>query len=249
MTAVSLETRTALLASAPAAAAIWFPTPPGVTTLGAAPAISTNPTPQPPNAVAVPAGFDPANLQALFGTILPYAVAPVWPKVMTAARVLAPFNEEIPADAATTTALVVGELPYALILPGDAAALQTLTKLDAVTLLLVGLESVALSTLTGLDAQTWLQIGIETVSLGTTTQLGIELKSGGLLDTLTALDVVVPPPTVITVLTGLQVVPSTEVLLEVETSSGASDETYFNSWSWQHYEWDAEAVWPEGWAN
>ena len=228
MTAITLETRTALLASAPAAAAIWFPTPPGVTTLGAAPAITTNPTPQPPNAVAVPVGFDPANLQTLFNTILPYGVEPVWPKEMTAAQVLAPFNEEIPADA---------------------PQLATTTKLQAVTLLLVGIENVPLGTLSTLDVQTWFQIGIETVNLGTTTQLSIELKSGGLLDTLTSLDVVVPPPAILMVTTNLQVVRSTEVLLEVKTSNGASDETYFNSWSWQHYEWDAEAVWPEGWAN
>ena len=249
MTAITLETRTALLASAPAAAAIWFPTPPGVTTLGAAPAITTNPTPQPPNAVAVPAGFDPANLQTLFNTILPYGVEPVWPKEMTAAQVLAPFNEEIPADATTTTALVVGEFAYSFIVPADAPQLATTTKLQAVTLLLVGIENVPLGTLSTLDVQTWFQIGIETVNLGTTTQLSIELKSGGLLDTLTSLDVVVPPPAILMVTTNLQVVRSTEVLLEVKTSNGASDETYFNSWSWQHYEWDAEAVWPEGWAN
>jgi hypothetical protein len=249
MTAITLETRTSLAATAPAAAAIWFPTPPGVTTLGAAPAITTNPTPQPPNAVAVPAGFDSANLQVLFGSVLPYGVAAVWPKEMTAARVLAPFNETIPADAITTTALAVGEFPYPLTLPGDAPVVVTTTDLDATTLLLVGLETVALATTTTLGVQTWFQIGIETVPLRTTTQLLIELKSGGLLDTLTALTVEIPPPTVLVVTTGLAVVPSTEVLLEVETSSGASDETFFNSWSWQQYQWDVEAVWPEGWAN
>lgn len=247
MTAITLETRTGILAVSGQQAAIWFPVPPGVTSLPAAPAITTNPTPQPPNAVAVPANFDPGNLQKLFGTILPYGVAAVWPKQLTATYVVAPFNEEIPVDAATTTSLTVGAFPYALVVPGSAVTAVTTTKLEVVALFLVGIESVPLGTKTGLDVQTWLQIGIHDIQLRTTTQLGITWYAVGLLDFTTSVAVVPSTEVVLMVNTTIVPVRSTEVMLATVTANGASDETYYNSWSWQNYLWDSEVG--EGWAN
>lgn len=57
---------------------VWFPLPPGISSLPAAGAVTTNANPRPANAMAVPVGFDPQNpdLVALFAA-LPTAVAAI----------------------------------------------------------------------------------------------------------------------------------------------------------------------------
>jgi hypothetical protein len=71
----------------------FFPLPPGVTTLPAAAAVTTNPNPRPPNAMAIPAGFNPLNpnLSALFAA-LPSGLAPIPRATITPTRFVAPYN-------------------------------------------------------------------------------------------------------------------------------------------------------------
>jgi hypothetical protein len=71
----------------------FFPLPPGVTTLPVAAAVTTNPNPRPPNAMAIPAGFNPLapNLSALFAA-LPSGLAPIPRATITPTRFVAPYN-------------------------------------------------------------------------------------------------------------------------------------------------------------
>jgi len=71
----------------------FFPLPPGVTTLPAAAAVTTNPNPRPPNAMAIPAGFNPLapNLAALFAA-LPSGLAPIPRATITPTRFVPPYN-------------------------------------------------------------------------------------------------------------------------------------------------------------
>lgn len=248
MTAVLLQTTTALQVSATTPAAIWFPTAPGVTSLPAAPAVTVNPTPYPPNSVAVPAGFDRGNLQALFGSILPYGTAAVWPREMNATHVIPPYNEIIPTVGETRTACDVLDFPYAFTLPGATAILQTTTALQVVSLWLVGSETLTLGTTTACNVSSLFQVGIHQVPVVTTTACGLTVKASGLLFTETACDVVVAPLVVAEVRTGLDVVVAPQVPLLTTTGLTVIERTYFSDWSWQNYEWDAD-TWPEGWAN
>jgi hypothetical protein len=81
----------------PAQTAFWFPVLPGLQALPGTPTITTNPTPAPANAVAVPAGFNEDNpdLVDLFTNILPKGQAPVFPRTMgpAAGLVVPPYNE------------------------------------------------------------------------------------------------------------------------------------------------------------
>lgn len=248
MTTLLLQTTTGLIATATVPAAIWFPTPPGVTSLPAAPAVTVNPTPYPPNSVATPAGFDPGNLQALFGSILPYGTAAVWPREMNAAHVIPPYNEVVPLLAETRTACDVLDFPYAFTVPGTTAALTTTTACVVTSLLLVGMESKTLQTTTALEVSSLFQIGIEQLTLQTTTACGMTDRASGLLFTETSCEVVVSPSTVYEVRTSLAVAVVPPTVLQTTTGVTVTALTYFNDWSWQNYEWDAD-LWPEGWAN
>ena len=77
--------------------AFWFPVLPGLQALPSTPAITTNGSPAPANAVAVPAGFNEDNpdLADLFANIVPKGVAPVHPKTMAPAAglIVPPYNE------------------------------------------------------------------------------------------------------------------------------------------------------------
>lgn len=98
---------------------IWFPTPPGVSTLPAAPAPTVNPTPMPPNAVAAPSGFDPVSpdLGALFGSVLPSGQPAVWAAEMTASRVIPAYQETIVESLMVRPVIDDQALPYPLTLP------------------------------------------------------------------------------------------------------------------------------------
>ena len=76
------------------AADAWFPLPPGVTTLPAAAAVTTNAAPQPANAMPIPAGFNPAHpdLAALFAA-LPTNTPAVPTATISPTRFVAPYNE------------------------------------------------------------------------------------------------------------------------------------------------------------
>ncbi len=75
----------------------WFPLPPGIAGLPGAAAVTTNANPRPPNAMAIPLGFNPLapNLSALFAA-LPSGLAPVPRATVTPGRFVQPYNVTIP---------------------------------------------------------------------------------------------------------------------------------------------------------
>ncbi len=248
MTTQILQTTTGIDVVASAAAAVWFPTAPGVTSLPAAPAVTVNPTPYPPNSVAVPAGFDRGNLQALFGAILPYGTAAVWPREMNAGTVFPPYVETVPLLGQTTTACDVVDFPYDLVVPGSAALLQSTTQCTAVSLWLVGTDSRTITTTTGGDVSSLFQVGIHQVGLTTTTGCHVTTYAVGLMFTDTSCDVVVAPQVSYEVTTACGAVVAPEVSMVTATALQVVEVTYYSDWAWQNYEWDAD-LWPEGWAN
>lgn len=248
MTAHTLQTTTGLDVVASAAAAIWFPTAPGVTSLSAAPAVTINAVPYPPNSVAVPAGFDRGNLQALFGSILPYGTAAVWPREMNATLVFPPYVETVPLLGQTTTACDVVDFPYDLVVPGSAATLQSTTQCTAVSLWLVGTDSRTITTTTGCDVSSLFQVGIHQVGLTTATQCHVTTYAVGLMFTDTSCGVVVAPQVAYEVTTTTGAVVAPQVPIVTRTQLLVVEVSYFSDWAWQNYEWDAD-TWPEGWAN
>ena len=78
------------------AADAWFPLPPGVTTLPAPSTATTNPNPRPPNAMAIPAGFNPLapDLAALFAA-LPVGLPPVPRATIAPTRLVPPYNVQL----------------------------------------------------------------------------------------------------------------------------------------------------------
>ena len=139
----------------PAQTAFWFPVLPGLEALPDTPTITTNPTPAPANAVAVPAGFneDSPDLVDLFTNILPRGQAPVFPRTMgpAAGLVVPPFNEiqtweariRVPAEAtllpfsnevvlaAATTLRVPNETFFALPSTGGSSVTLAITGIAA----------------------------------------------------------------------------------------------------------------------
>ena len=101
---------------------LWFPVPPAVTVLPAAPAVTVNGSPAPANSGSLPGGWNPAapDLGALFGG-LPTGVAPVYPTVLDAPAGLNPFTEIVPLLAITRSVLSVVSVPYSLV-PQSATA-------------------------------------------------------------------------------------------------------------------------------
>ena len=101
---------------------IWFPTPPGVSTLPTTPNSVVNASPAPANNALLPVGWDPAapDLTTLFGG-LPTGVAPVYPTVLDAPAGLNPFIEIVPLLAITRSVLSVVSVPYSLV-PQSATA-------------------------------------------------------------------------------------------------------------------------------
>jgi hypothetical protein len=75
----------------------WFPLPPGIANLPGAAAVTTNANPRPPNAMAIPGGFNPLapNLSTLFAA-LPSGLAPVPRATVTPGRFVQPYNITIP---------------------------------------------------------------------------------------------------------------------------------------------------------
>jgi hypothetical protein len=74
----------------------WFPLPPGATVLPATAAVTTNASPMPANAIAIPTGFDPLNpdLTSLFAS-LPTGTAPVYQKIINPAVIIPPYHETV----------------------------------------------------------------------------------------------------------------------------------------------------------
>jgi hypothetical protein len=74
----------------------WFPLPPGVSSLPALNAVTTNNNPLPPNAIAIPEGFDPlnVNLSTLFA-LLPTNQAPVFAATLNPSAIIQPYSETL----------------------------------------------------------------------------------------------------------------------------------------------------------
>jgi hypothetical protein len=102
--------------------AIWFPTPPGVSTLPTTPSSTVNGSPVPANSGSLPEGWNPAapDLTALF-TALPTSTPPVFPTTLDVDAGLLPFTETVALDGVTRSVLSVVDRPYSLApLSGDA---------------------------------------------------------------------------------------------------------------------------------
>ena len=76
----------------------WFPLPPGLASLPGAAAVATNANPRPPNAMAIPVGFNPLapNLSTLFAA-LPSGLAPTPRATISPSRFVQPYNITIRA--------------------------------------------------------------------------------------------------------------------------------------------------------
>jgi hypothetical protein len=91
----------------------WFPLPPGATSLPAPVAITTNASPKPANAIAIPSGFSftSPNLSALFAS-LPSSQAPVFPRTVTPGTILPPYHETVSVAAGSGSGVIVDFLPW-----------------------------------------------------------------------------------------------------------------------------------------
>lgn len=88
---------------------VWFPMPPGATSLPAPVAITTNASPKPANAINIPSNFNfqNPNLQTLFSS-LPVDTAPTFAKTVTPGRLVKPYNETIALAAGGGAGIQVG---------------------------------------------------------------------------------------------------------------------------------------------
>jgi len=91
----------------------WFPLPPGATTLPAPVAITTNASPKPANAIAIPSGFSftSPNLSSLFAS-LPTAQAPVFPRTVTPGVLIKPYHETVTIAAGSGSGAMATALPW-----------------------------------------------------------------------------------------------------------------------------------------
>ena len=96
-----------------AVADAWFPLPPGATSLPAPVAITTNASPKPGNAIAIPNGFSftSPDLGGLFAS-LPTGQAPVFPRTVTPSAILPPYHETIGIAAGSGSGVIVDFLPW-----------------------------------------------------------------------------------------------------------------------------------------
>jgi hypothetical protein len=126
--------------------AIWFPMPPGVSSLPTTPTATVNGSPAPANSGSLPGGWDPAapDLTALFGA-LPTGVAPVFPSTLDVETGLEPFNETVALDAVTRSVLSVVDVPFSLVPQSDAADMVTRSLFVGAQIVLARVPSSALA--------------------------------------------------------------------------------------------------------
>ncbi len=74
----------------------WFPLPPGVSSLPATAAVTTNANPLPANAIAIPGNFNftSPNISSLFAS-LPTGQAPTYGAVINPAQIVRPYQETV----------------------------------------------------------------------------------------------------------------------------------------------------------
>jgi hypothetical protein len=114
---------------------IWFPVPPGTTTLPTPPKPTVNASPVPVNSAPLPSDWDFANpdIDYLFDTILATPSPAVFPLVVTPASIVLPYAETVTLVAITRSTLSVTTTPYAPILPPTTATLVTRTTILSTT--------------------------------------------------------------------------------------------------------------------
>ena len=97
-----------------ALANVWFPLAPGVAALPAPVAISTNATPRPANAIAIPSGFNfnNPNLTSLFAS-LPTAQAPTFLRTVTPGVLVTPWTETVKLMAGSGSGAFATIYPWA----------------------------------------------------------------------------------------------------------------------------------------
>jgi hypothetical protein len=91
----------------------WFPVPPGALSLPSAVAVTTNASPTPANAIAIPSGFNPSspNLATLFAS-LPINQAPVFAKTVTPGVLLRPYSETVDLAAGSGSGALATAYPW-----------------------------------------------------------------------------------------------------------------------------------------
>jgi hypothetical protein len=91
----------------------WFPLPPGASSLPSTVAVTTNASPTPANAIAIPSGFNPGspNLAGLFAS-LPTAQAPVFTKTVTPGALLRPYSETVDLAAGSGSGAMATAYPW-----------------------------------------------------------------------------------------------------------------------------------------
>jgi hypothetical protein len=90
----------------------WFPLAPGVSSLPALNVVTTNNNPLPPNAIAIPEGFDPlnVNLSTLFA-LLPTNQPPVFAATLNPSAIIQPYSETLFLDGGVNIGATIEAMP------------------------------------------------------------------------------------------------------------------------------------------
>lgn len=116
----------------PEVTTIWFPVIPGTTDLPISPEPIINASPEAPNSVEAPIGFNPEDpdLCTLFNEILPISSPPVYPVEQTVELLSAPYIETVLVPTITRTRLGITSIDYPLSVDGGEVSLATKTILS-----------------------------------------------------------------------------------------------------------------------
>lgn len=106
----------------------FFPVAPGITSLPAAPTVSTG-SGTPANAITAPSGFNPAAPGSIWST-LPAGQAPSYAKSVAPTALVPVVNEKVKLVAATKSVLAVQALDYPLTLPTGSVTLVTKAEIQ-----------------------------------------------------------------------------------------------------------------------
>ena len=106
----------------------WFPVAPGITSLPAAPTVSTG-SGTPANAITAPSAFNPATPGSIWST-LPAGQAPSYAKSVAPTALVPVVNEKVKLVAAIKSVLAVEALDYPLTLPTASITLVTKAEIQ-----------------------------------------------------------------------------------------------------------------------
>ena len=111
----------------------WFPVAPGITSLPAAPTVSTG-SGTPANAMTTPSGFNPTAPGSIWST-LPAGQAPSYAKSVAPAALVPVVSEKVKLVASIKSVLAVEALDYPLTLPTGSVTLVTKAEIQVAALL------------------------------------------------------------------------------------------------------------------